>query len=459
MISVVTTITSTVEAVLRGERYMRSLVVALLLASPFSAPGAMPAAAQAGQDTLADAVASAISNNPTLMAQRSTRGVADETLEQARAQMRPQIGLNGSYGTQTLEFGRTFNTPAGNFPLDGSQERATAGLEARQSIYSGGSLSAQRDQAQAGVDAAEANLRDAEQELILSVVTAYVDVRRAEEVVQIRETNVNSLGQQVQAARDRFDVGEVTRTDVAQAEARKAGSESDLAAARAELSAARATYEQVVGRSPVQLAPPPPAPELPPTVEQAIDLARSNNLQLVSARAQEVAAEKGIDIAKGSLRPRVGIVGSAGVQESYQDQTFRDTNLGLTAELSIPLYQGGLLNSRTRQARLESDRARYGRMSVEREVTAQVTSAWHTVIAAREAATASEAQVAAAEVALEGAEQELAVGTRITLDVLDQERELLEAQLGRVNAQRAYYLATHRLLAAIGRLRPGIIGR
>ena len=140
----------------------------------------MPAMAQASQDTLADAVASAIANNPTLMVQRSTRGVADETLEQAKAQMRPQVGLNGTYGTQNLEFGRTFNTPSGSFPLDGGQERATVGLEARQTIYAGGSLAAQRDQAQAGVDAAEADLRGAEQELVLSVVTAYVDVRRAE---------------------------------------------------------------------------------------------------------------------------------------------------------------------------------------------------------------------------------------------------------------------------------------
>ena len=433
---------------------MRRLIAALLLASV-----SVPAMAQASQDTLPDAIASAISNNPTLMAQRSTRGVANEALEQAKAQMRPQVGLNGSYGTQNLTYGRVFNTPAGSFPLDGGQERATVGLEARQSIYSGGSLTAQREQAQSGVDAADADLRRAEQDLVLSVITAYVDVRRAEEVVNIRQTNVNSLGQQVQAARDRFDVGEVTRTDVAQAEARKSGAEANLAAARSELSSARAAYEQVVGRVPVQLAPVPTAPEIPPTLEQSVDFARSNNLQLVSARAQETAAEQGVNVAKGALRPRVGIVGNAGMQETYQDQSFRDTNVGLTAELSIPLYQGGLLNSRTRQARLESDRARYSRMSIERDVTAQVTSAWHTVIAAREAMTASESQVSAAEVALEGAEQELAVGTRITLDVLDQERELLEAQLGRVDAQRAYYLAIHRLLSAMGSLRPEIVGR
>jgi outer membrane protein len=433
---------------------MRFLAAAILMASV-----SMPALAQTSQDTLVDAVASAIRNNPVLMAQRSTRGVANETLEQARAQMRPQLGLNGSYGAQGLEFGRTVNTPSGSFPLDGSQERATLGLEARQTLYAGGSLAAQRDQAQAGVDAAEADLRNAEQNLVLDVVSTYVDVRRAEQEVAIRETNVTSLGQQVQAARDRFEVGEVTRTDVAQAEAREAGAESALAASRAELATARASYEQVVGRPPVQLAAPPPPPVSPGTLEEAISTSRVLNPQLVAARAQEVAAAEGIDIAKGSLRPRVGIVGNAGVQETYKDQTFRDTNLGLSAELSIPLYQGGLLNSRTRQARLESDRARYARMSVERDVTAQVTSAWHTAIAAREAIAASISRVSAAEIALEGAKQELAVGTRITLDVLDQERELLDAQLALVEAERASYIAIHQLLAAMGRLRPEIIGQ
>ncbi|MDP3736162.1 MAG: TolC family outer membrane protein [Hyphomonadaceae bacterium] len=433
---------------------MRSLLAALLLASVSA-----PAFAQASRDTLADAVASAVDNNPTLMVQRKTRAVADETLEQAKAQMRPQVGLSGNYGTQYLEYGRSFTTPAGNFPLDGRQERATVGLEARQTIYNGGALNAQRDQARAGVDAAQAQLIGAEQELVLAVVTAFVDVRRAEEEVSIRETNVSSLKQQVQAAKDRFDVGEVTRTDVAQAEAREAGAESDFAASKAELAAARATYEQIIGRPPVQLAEPPLAPQLPGTVDEAISIARSGNPALVAARAQETAAEKGIGVAKGQLAPKVGIVGSAGMQETYQDQTFRDTNTGLTAEVSIPLYQGGLLNSKTRSARLESERARYQRMAVEREVSSQVTIAWHSTIAAREAITASTSRVSAAEVALEGAKQELAVGTRITLDVLDQERELLEAQLSLVEAERASYIATHRLLAAMGRLKPGEIAR
>lgn len=412
-----------------------------------------PAMAQPARETLGDAVASAIENNPVLMGQRQTRAVADETLAQAKAGLLPTLGFNSTLGTQGLEYGRSVDTPTGSFPLDGWQERATVGLEARQTIYAGGSLSAQRDQARAGVDAAEAQFRSSEQDLILSVVTAFVDVRRAEQEVEIRQTNVSSLEQQVRAANDRFEVGEVTRTDVAQAQAREAGSESELAASRANLEATRAGYEQLVGRPPVQLAPPPPAPPLPGTLDEAISTAKGSNPQLLASRALETAAEEGIDIAKGSLRPRLGVVGSAGMQETYKDKTFRDTNMGLTFELAIPLYQGGLLSSRTRAARLESDRARYNRFAVERDVTAQVTTAWHAVIASREAIAASNSRVAAAEVALEGAKQELAVGTRITLDVLDQERELLDARLGLVDAERSNYIATHQLLAAMGKLR------
>lgn len=434
---------------------MRILFAALLLASASVAP----AVAQVSHDTLAEAVDSAFANNPQLMSQRKTRAVADEALAQAKGAMLPSVGLTGSVGTQQLGYGRTFTTPAGTFPLDGRQERAQAGVEVRQPLYAGGSLTARRDQAKAGVNASAAQLRGAEQDLILAVVTAFVDVRRAEEEVTIRETNVDQLKQQVLAARDRFQVGEVTRTDVAQAEAREAGSEADLARARAEREQARASYEQIVGRPPVQLAEPPLAPQLPGTLDEAVGAARNANPALVAARAQEEAAEKGVGVAKGATRPQVGIVGNAGVIETYQDQSFRDTNVGVSAQVSIPLFQGGQLNSRTRTAQLEADKARYDRMAIEREVTAQTTTAWHAVIAAREAIAASSSRVSAAQVALEGAKQELAVGTRITLDVLDQERELLDAQLGLVDAQRALYVAAHRLLAATGRLRPESIGR
>lgn len=433
---------------------MRILAAAMLMASV-----ATPALAQASRDTLADAVDSAIANNPTLMAQRKVRGVADETLTQAKAQMGPQVALAGSFGVSQNDVGRQFSTPAGSFPEDGNSQRAQVGLEARQSLWSGGSLTAQADLARAGVDASQARLINAEQDTILSVVTAYMDVRRSEREMEIRETNVASLRQQVRAATDRFDVGEVTRTDVSQAQAQAAASESDLATARANLARARAIYEQIVGRPPIQLAEPPSAPQLPGTLEEAIATARAGNPQLLAAQADEKQGERAVDVARGQLSPRFDLVGSAGLTDTRYDDSFQDTNVGLVAEFKWPLFSSGLLQSRTRSSQLEADRARYQRMAVERQVTQQTTTAWHKVIAAREAITASTSRVAAAEVALEGAMQELAVGTRITLDVLDQERELLNARLGQVDAERQAYIAIHELLAAMGRLRPDSIAK
>ena len=203
------------------ELAMRIFAALVLMASVST-----PALAQASRDTLADAVDSAIANNPTLMAERKTRGVADEVLNQAKAQMGPQLNVTGSYGTTNSTIGRQVTTATGSFPEDGVNQRGSLGLEARQSLWSGGSLSAQRDQARAGVDESQARLLNAEQETVLSVVTAFVDVRRAERELEIRETNVESLRQQVRAATDRFDVGEVTRTDVSQAQAQAAASEA-----------------------------------------------------------------------------------------------------------------------------------------------------------------------------------------------------------------------------------------
>ncbi len=431
---------------------MRFLAAALLMCSVSA-----PALAQVSQDTLAEAVDSAVGNNPELMAQRKIRAFADENLNQAEAQMGPQVNLNGTIGGEYTTVGRQVTSASGSFPYDGEQQRATLGLEARQSIWSGGSLTAQRDQAIAGVSAAQADLIGAEQGLVLQVVTVFMDVRRAEREVEIRGRNVSSLGQQVKAARDRFDVGDVTRTDVAQAEAREGASKAELAAATSRRARARADYEQVVGRPPVQLAAPPPAPVMPGTLDAAIAVARANNPSVAAARARESQSERGVDIARGRLAPQFDLVGNAGLVESRQDDTFRDSNVGLVAEFRFPLFDSGLLQSRTRGAQLEADRARYERMGIERAITAQVTASWNQLIAAREEIAASVSRVAAAEIALEGAEQELAVGERITLDVLDQERELLEAQLGQVDAERAAYMAAHELLAAMGELRPELI--
>ena len=433
---------------------MRILAAIVLMCSVST-----PALAQVSRDTLADAVDSAISNNPQLMAERKARAGADENLNQANSQLGPQLSLTGSLGYDYTEVGRQVTTASGTFPYSGDNTRARVGLEARQSLWSGGSLSAQRDVARAGVDVAQAQLINAEQQTVLNVVTVFMEVRCADREVEIRKSNVAALTEQVKAAKDRFDAGEVTRTDVAQAQARMAASEAELANATSRRGKAYADYEQVVGRAPLQLAPPPKIPALPATLDEAISVAKANNPSIMAARARETQGDKGVDAARGRLAPQFDLVGNAGFVSTQQDDRFDDSNVGLSAEFRFPLFDSGLLSSRTRGAQLEADRAKYERMAVERQVTAQVSTAWHQVDAARGEIAASISRVSAAEVALEGAKQELAVGERITLDVLDQERELLEAQLSQLVAELSAYTAAYDLLAAMGELRPEIIAK
>lgn len=420
----------------------------------------LTAFAQASQETLPDAIASALDSNPSMLAQQRVRMTADEALIQARAGGLPSVSATGTFGGYQTDTGEQFTSAAGtSFPRDGGSTQATVGLEVRQSLYAGGSISARRDAASAGVTVSEAELGAFEQNLILDVIGVFLGVRRAEEAVAIRGANVDALAMHVQAANDRFDVGEVTRTDVSQAEARAAGSRASLLQARADLASARAQFVELIGREAVQLAAPPAAPQLPGSLEASIAWAMEGNKELLAAKARESSAESGVRAAKGDLGPSLDLVGRAGWRETQWDQTFRDTDASIVAEFRAPIYKGGEMRSRLRSARLNEDRARFERMATERAVTQQVTQVWHELQSFREAVDASRAQVAAAEVALEGTQQELAVGERITLDVLDQEAELLDARLALIDAERNAYVSAHQLLAVTGRLTRESIGR
>lgn len=420
----------------------------------------LAAHAQASSESLADAVASALESNPLMMAQRRVRMSADEDLVQARAGGLPSVSAFGSFGGYQNEVGEQFTNSSGtSFPRDGDSTRASVGLEVRQSLYSGGSVTARKRAAEAEVEASQAELSDFQQDLILEVIRVFLDVRRAEEALTIRGANVDALALQVQAATDRFDVGEVTRTDVSQAQARAAGSRAALLAARSELAGARAEFVELVGRPAVQLAEPPSAPRLPGTLEAAIAWGLEANPDLVAARAREASAEAAARAARGERLPQVDLVGRAGWRENYWDTTLTDTDASIVAEFRAPIFKGGELRSKSRSAQLNADRARFERMASERAVTQDVTEIWHKLNSFREAVDASRAQVEAAEVALEGTQQELAVGERITLDVLDQESELLDARLALIDAERNAYLAAHQLLAVTGRLSAETIGR
>lgn len=415
--------------------------------------GALPLA---GAGALGDALDLAYRGNPELNAERERVRAADERVEQARSQRRPAIGLSADTGWTSIDQG------AGA----GDLSAQSVALSANQSLYRGGRINAAIAQAQAGVNAAREGLRAVEQRVLLEVIAAYMDVRRDDEAVRIRENNVRVLSRQLEAAQARFDAGEITRTDVRQAEARLAGAEASHAAARAQLESSRAAYERVVGSAPEALAPEPPAPAAPGSLGEAMARARDANPQARAARFAEAAARQGVRVAAGALLPEASL--SARMSYAWDDVSpvgpggvilrDRQDTATATARISVPLYEQGFARSAVRGAKLDENRARYQTDDAERAVAEQVTQAWHSYAASRTVIEASSKQVIAAQAALEGVEAELQVGQRTTLDVLDAEQELLNARLALVRSNRDAYVAVHALLAATGGLTPDALG-
>lgn len=412
-------------------------------------------------ETLQEALDQAFQTNPLLEAQRAGVGVAREQLNQARGARAPSVNLSGSAGYESLDSNQPNAFSVGDRPL------ATAQVQASLPLYTGGRISAGIDQAQAGILAADAQFDGAAQDLILNVVTSYVDVIRDREALLIRANSVALLQEQLRAATDRFEVGVATRTDVKQAEARLQGAKASYAGAEAQLEGSLSIYELFVGQSAGDLTPTPLAPTIPETFEAALQMAFADNPDLKALRQSERAAEQAVRAAKGETRPSLSLVGTASAQETFDLEAttfsaagittlpadnYRDTSVSVFAQASVPLFQGGVLRSRIRAARLEREQARLQTINAERQVNASVAQAWFGNIAAEQAITASERQVEAAEIAYEGAQEELSVGTRTTLDVLDQEQQLLEARLGLINSRRDAYVATHQLLRAMGGL-------
>ncbi len=425
----------------------RTVAVSLLALSA----GGLPLA-QA--ETLSDAVSAALATNPGLQAQRVETEIAVETVEQARAQGRTTLDLSGSAGYEYIDSNSPFADLSGT---NGDRPIASAQIQAAKSIYTGGRIRAGIRQARAGVDAAESQYDAAVQDLVLQVITAYVDVRSDLEAVAIRENNVEVKGEQVRAASDRFDVGVVTRTDVSLSQARLEGARAALAGAQATLEDDIANYQFLTGLTPTDLAPPPPLPPLPESLEAAVQIALDTNPDLVAARHAERAAREAIEVARGQYKPQISIVGTAARQETYNDFTQRDSSVSAVAQGTIPLLSGGLIQSQVKAARLQRSQAQRQIDTLQRSIRAQIAQSWFGYEASLRSIAASERQVEAARIAYDGAKEELAVGIRTTLDVLDQEQQLFEAQLALVQAERDSYVAAHSLLRATGQLSPDML--
>ncbi|MEO0466588.1 MAG: TolC family outer membrane protein [Pseudomonadota bacterium] len=402
---------------------------------------ALPAQSQ----TLDEAFTLAEVANPTLESSKADADIARAALDEARAAGGVTVSLSASGGYESIDSNRAFS------PNIGERPTANVQLEAARPIYTGGRVAAGIRAAEAGIDAASANLEATRQQLFLETATAFLDVKAARETLDIRGNNVELLREQVEAATARFDVGFVTRTDVALTEARLAGALAGEAAAAAGVQAAIADFIAVTDAVPGDLGPTPPLPVLPENFEEALEFAVLDNPQLLALREQERSASEAIDQAKAAGRLQLEIVGTASGQQEFKDDEY-DTTVSALARGSIPLWQSGLVDARVSQARLRRDQARLNTNAAERDIRAGLASAWFGYEAALLSIEASVRQVEAAEIAFDGARQELTVGTRTTLDVLDSEQDLLDARLSLVNAERDAQVAAYQVLQLTGGL-------
>jgi outer membrane protein len=413
------------------------------------------APAPAMAETLQDALTSAYLTNPTLQAQREATRQTDESLAQVRALFLPNVGISASMSTQlritespSIFGGDVTRTASANK----TYEPQNATISVSQSLFEGGRRVAQLGQVKAQIAGAQEALRSTEQSVLLDVVAAFVDVRRDGEIVRIRANNVELLEQQLQAARDRFEVGEITRTDVAQAQARLAGAGAGLVSAQSDLAASRANYVRLVGYDAGALEAPPALDDLPPSLDEAISIALDLNPDLRRFKAVERAAREQVRIERAELRPQISLVGAMSRDiEPSGINTEVETQFA-SARLSIPLFEGGFAQSRTRAARIGVLRAQAETEEVRRSIVSTVTAAWNDYLAAQRVIEASREQVRANQLALEGVIQEQMVGLRTTLDVLNAQQELLDSQLNVVAAERNAYVAGNLLLTSIGRL-------
>jgi outer membrane protein len=401
-------------------------------------------------DSLADAMAAAYQNNPTLLGQRSNLRATDETVAQAISGWRPTIQVQASRAYQKSPSYISQITGGAGGAQTLYPERSNISIN--QPIFRGFRTYNGVKQANSQVMAGRANLQSVEQQVFLQTVQAYVDVIRDLAVLELDTNNVAVLQRQLEATQDQFRVGEITRTDVAQAEARLSLSQSTRIAAQAAVTASRASYRAVVGDMPGSLDPVPPLPPLPETEDSALSVALDSNPTLQAAIYTEDASRRGIAVAKGSLLPSIDL--NASRQDSrgtFQPGVTSYTD-SVTAQITIPLYQSGSEYSRVRQAKEQNSQNRLQIVAARRTVTQNVSDAWNNLRSTRSVIDSSKEAVRANEIALDGVRQEAAVGSRTTLDVLNAEQELLDSRTTLVRAEHDEYVAAYQLLSAIGQL-------
>jgi outer membrane protein len=412
--------------------------------------GAMSFANPVCAETLREALIETYNTNPTITGSRAGQRVVNEGVPLAKAAGRPDASAGLSYSEL---FPRSNGT---NFSPD---RLASGQLNASVPIYTGGAVKNAIAAAENRVEAGVAFLRATESAIFTAVVASYMDVIRDESIVELNRAQVGVLQVNLEATKDRFEIGDLTRTDVAQSEARLALATSSMESARANLIRSKENFIQLVGRPPGELEAPPPLPNLPETPDEAVTVSIANNPDLIAAREQLEAAGFDRRAANASRLPIVSGFGSGSFSHNLGsidsgalpafDKTNESAQLGV--RVTIPLYQGGEASARIRQAQARLGQAQEQEIAAERDAIAQTRASFAGWRASQEVIAASERAVAANELSLEGVRAENTVGNRTILDILNAEQELLQSKVQLVAARRNAYVAGFSLLASMGR--------
>lgn len=409
-------------------------------------------------DTLFGAMEKAYVTNPTLNAARAGQRATDERVPQALSGWRPSVTVFGDAQSESV----VANAPANVDPSLGLQQNRTESgslaIVLNQPVFQGFRTVESTKAAEAEVDAGQQGLLQTEQQVLFNVVQAYMDVYAGRQLVVLRRQDVAALQTQVTASNERFAVGEITRTDVAQSEARLAESRNALVQVQTRLAQDIATYIQLVGNEPGKLSYPKIA-KLPKSLSSALDIAGEINPRLLAQAFVEVAANSNIGIARAALLPSAGLEARALTADSdFGEEKTGIRSASIAAQLSIPIYESGLAYSQVREAKQRASQSRIQLIEVARDVRSAVAQSWNEYMGLGQIIQNTKTQVRAAQLALTGVQQEYQAGTRTTLDVLDAQRELVLSQVLQVNAEKSRVVAGYQLLAAIGRLTARDIG-
>jgi len=428
----------------RASGFLGALIFAATVATVY----AHPVLAQSQSQPLVDALTAAYMNNPTLLARRARLRSTDEGVPQALSSWRPDVSMSLDGGYSDVH-----NTNGTGSARDQWRNSAGYSFDVTQPLFRGGRTLASTSQAENSIRAERARLLGVEQTILLDAISAYMDVFRDEAVLNLNINNEQVLSRQLEATRDRFEVGEITRTDVHQAEARRAQAKADRIQSEGDLEASRAAYLNVVGEAaPGGLVAPDLPDDLPETKDAALKISAVKSPSLIAAEFDRLGALDNADEVWGELLPELDLTaGYSSAFEGAAEQGRIDT-AEIALSLSIPIYQQGAVYSRLREARQDAAEQAFTVDEQRRAAVETASRAWEALQTAKARVVSFQAQIEANVVALEGVQREASVGSRTVLDVLDAEQEMLDSRVSHVRARRDEMVATYEVMSALGQL-------